>query len=153
MLFFLDPHHKFLYGWRRLILRCFGAKIGKSVIIRPTAQFTYPWKISIGDYSWIGDDVVLYSLGNIIIGNNTVISQKSYICTGTHDYTKPNFHIYAEDIVIKDQCWLASDVFVSPGVTIGQRTVVGARSTVITDLGDNSVYVGSPAKFIKKRLD
>ena len=80
-----------LYGWRRFLLRCFGAEIGKGVIIRPSTQITYPWKVTIGDYSWIGDDVVLYSLGEIIIGKNTVISQKSYICTGTHDYSKIDF--------------------------------------------------------------
>ena len=65
-----------LYGFRRFILRMFGAKIGKKVIIRPTVRITYPWKVSIGDYSWIGDDVVLYSLGEIEIGRNVVISQR-----------------------------------------------------------------------------
>lgn len=140
-----------LYGWRRFLLRCFGAEIGKGVIIRPSTQITYPWKVTIGDYSWIGDDVVLYSLGEIIIGKNTVISQKSYICTGTHDYSKIDFPILAKKIAIGDECWLATDVFVSPGVTINKGVVVGARSTVIKDLDSNSVYVGSPAKFIKKR--
>ena len=147
--FKLSP--QFLYSWRRFLLRCFGAKIGKGVIIRPSAQITYPWKVKIGDYSWIGDDVVLYSLGDIIIGNNTVISQKSYICTGTHDYTKADFPILGKKIIIGDECWLATDVFVSPGVTINNGAVIGARSTVIKDLESNSVYVGSPVRFIKKR--
>lgn len=148
-LFAMSP--QFLYGWRRFLLRCFGAEIGKHVIIRPSAKMTYPWKVKIGDYSWIGDDVVLYSLGNIIIGKNTVISQKSYICTGTHDYTKNNFPILEKKTVIGNACWLATDVFVSPGVTINNGVVVGARSTVINDLDSNSVYVGSPVRFIKKR--
>ena len=148
-LFKLSP--QFLYGWRRFLLRSFGAKIGKGVIIRPSVQITYPWKVTIGDYSWIGDDVVLYSLGNIRIGSNTVISQRSYLCTGSHDYTKEDFPIYAKEIVVKDQCWLATDVFISPGVTINEGTVVGARSTVIKDLESFSVYVGSPAKRLKNR--
>jgi putative colanic acid biosynthesis acetyltransferase WcaF len=148
-LFKLSP--QVMYGWRRFLLRCFGAEIGKGVIIRPSAQITYPWKVKIGDYSWIGDDVVLYSLGDIIIGNNTVISQKSYICTGTHDYTKADFPILGKKIIIGDECWLATDVFVSPGVTINNGAVIGARSTVIKDLESNSVYVGSPVRFIKKR--
>lgn len=148
-LFAMSP--QFLYGWRRFLLRCFGTKIGKGVIIRPSAQITYPWKVKIGDYSWIGDDVVLYSLGDIIIGKNTVISQKSYICTGTHDYSKIDFPILEKKIVIGDECWIATDVFVSPGVTINNGVVVGARSTVINDLDSNSVYVGSPVRFIKKR--
>lgn len=149
LLFNLSP--QFLYGWRRFLLRSFGAKIGKDVIIRPSVKVTYPWKVSIGDYSWIGDDVVLYSLGNITIGSNTVISQKSYICTGTHDFNKIDFPIFGYDINIKDQCWLATDVFVAPGITINEGTVVGARSTVLEDLKPFSVYVGSPVKWIKKR--
>jgi len=148
-LFKLSP--QVMYGWRRFLLRSFGAEIGKGVIIRPTAKITYPWKVKIDDYSWIGDDVVLYSLGSIIIGKNAVVSQKSYICTGTHDYSKIDFPIEAHDITIEDECWLATDVFVSPGVTIKKGVVVGARSTVIKDLDANSVYVGSPARFIKKR--
>lgn len=148
---FFKPSPQVLYGWRRFLLRCFGAKVGKKVIIRPSAQITYPWKVSIGDYSWIGDDVVLYSLGNISIGSNSVISQRSYICTGSHDYNTIDFKIYAKDITIQDHCWVATDVFVSSGVTIKSGTVVGARSTVLKDLDSNSVYVGSPAKFIKKR--
>jgi putative colanic acid biosynthesis acetyltransferase WcaF len=94
---------------------------------------------------------VLYSLGDIVIGENTVISQKSYICTGTHDYSKIDFPILAKKVVIQNECWLATDVFVSPGITINKGAVVGARSTVIKDLDSNSVYVGSPARFIKKR--
>lgn len=140
-----------LYAWRRFLLRLFGAKIGKNVIIRPTARITYPWKVSIGDYSWIGDDVVLYSLGNIKIGENTVISQRSYICTGTHDYNSEDFRIYAEDINIGSKCWLATDVYIAPGITIEDGVVVGARSSVFSDLDANKVYVGSPAKSIKNR--
>lgn len=139
------------YGWRRFLLRCFGATIGKNVLIRPSAQITYPWKVSIGDNSWIGDEVVLYSLGEIHIGKNAVVSQRSYICTGTHNYSKVDFEIYAKKITIHDQSWLATDVFVAPGITINEGTVVGARSTVIEDLEGYSVYVGSPTRFIKKR--
>jgi len=143
---------QFLYGWRRFLLRLFGAKIGKKVIIRPTVKITYPWKLTIGDYSWIGDDVVLYTLGEIEIGKNTVISQKSYLCTGSHDYTKIDFPIYAEKITIEDQCWLATDVYVAPAISIGKGTVVGARSSVLKNLEPNKVYVGSPAKEIRNRI-
>lgn len=148
---FFKPSPQILYGWRRFLLKCFGAKIGKKVIVRPSAQITYPWKVKIGDYSWIGDNVVLYSLGEIEIGCNTVISQRSYICTGSHDYNKNDFPIYAEKIIIEDQCWLATDVFIGPGLTIKKGTVVGARSSVFKNLDSFSIYAGSPAKFIKKR--
>ena len=149
LLFKTSP--QFLYGWRRFLLRSFGAQIGTKVIIRPSVQVTYPWKVKIGDYSWIGDDVVLYSLGEIEVGANTVISQRSYICTGSHDYNKKNFPIFAKKITIEDSCWLATDVFVAPGLKIEEATVVGARSSVFNQLKAYSIYSGSPAKFIRKR--
>ena len=94
------PSPQIMYGWRRFLLRLFGAKIGKKVILRPSCQISYPWKLEIGDYSWIGDDVVLYNLGNIKIGNNTIISQKSYLCTGSHDYNSIGIDIYQKPIII-----------------------------------------------------
>ena len=142
---------QFMYGWRRFLLRLFGAKIGRKVLIRPSVRTTYPWKISIGDYSWVGDDVVLYSLGEIHIGKNTVISQKTYVCTGGHDYKKISFDIYAEKIIIEDEVWLATDVFVAPGVKIGRGTVVGARSSVLNNLPTEKICYGNPAKPIKDR--
>jgi putative colanic acid biosynthesis acetyltransferase WcaF len=149
LLFKTSP--QFMYSWRRFLLRLFGAKIGKGVILRPTMHTQFPWKVSIGDNSWIGDHVVLYSLSKITIGNNVVISQKSYLCTGTHDYLSETFDICAEPIVIKDECWIATDVYVAPGVTIEKGTVVGARSSVFRSIPENSICVGSPAKVIRTR--
>lgn len=139
------------YGWRALLLKLFGAHIGKGVRIRPSVGITYPWKISIGDYSWIGDNVTLYSLGDIIIGSNVVISQYSYICTGSHVYNTESFHITAKQIIIKNKTWIATDVFVAPGVTIGEESVIGARSSVFNDVPPNSVCIGNPAVKIKDR--
>jgi putative colanic acid biosynthesis acetyltransferase WcaF len=148
---FFKSSPQFMYGWRRFILRCFGARIGKRVIIRPSAHFQFPWKISIGDNSWIGNNVVLYSLGEIKIGKNAVISQKSYLCAGTHDYRKESFPIYTKSIIIENECWLATDVFVAPGVTIGEGTVVGARSSVFTSLPPHKICFGTPARIVKER--
>lgn len=142
---------QFLYGWRRFLLRLFGAKIGQNVIIRPSARITYPWKICIGDYSWIGDDVVLYSLGEITIGKNTVISQRSYLCAASHDYNSEAFDIFAESIEVKDEVWIATDVFVGHGVVIGQGAVIGARSSVFKSMPSEHVCVGSPCEPKKKR--
>ncbi|HXA01673.1 MAG TPA: putative colanic acid biosynthesis acetyltransferase [Cytophagaceae bacterium] len=141
------------YGWRNMLLRLFGAKIGKHVIIRPTARITYPWKLEIGDYSWIGDDVVLYSLGRINIGKNSVVSQKSYLCAGNHDYTKSSFDIFSSPITVEDEVWIATDVFVGPGVTIGKGAVVGARSSVFKSVEGGNVYAGNPLKMVKKRTE
>lgn len=149
---FFKASPQFMYGWRRFLLRMFGAKIGKKVVLRPSVTTTYPWKVSIGDYSWIGDNVTLYSLGEIEIGKNVVVSQESYLCTGSHDYTKLDFPIYQKKIYIEDECWLATDVYVAPGITIGKGTVVGARSSVFKNLPKNKICIGSPAKIIRDRV-
>lgn len=141
-----------MYRWRNFLLRLFGAQIGNYVKVRSTAKFTYPWKVSIGDYSWVGDDVYFYSLDEIKVGCNCVISQKTYLCTGSHDMKDPAFGLITKPIVIKDGAWIAADVFVYPGVRIESMAVVAARSTVVKDIPSNSVYAGSPAEFIKKRF-
>lgn len=146
-----SPSPQFMYGWRRFLLRIFGAKIGKGVILRPTVRITYPWNLSVSDYSWIGDHAELYNLAEIFIGSNSVISQKSYICTGSHDYRTPSFDIYAKSVTIGDGCWLATDVFVAPGVTIENGCVVGARSSVFHSLPANSICRGNPAIKIRDR--
>lgn len=149
--FLFRPSPQFLYGWRRFLVRIFGGRIGKKVLLRPTCQITYPWKVVIGDNSWIGDEVVLYSLGEIIIGTNVVVSQRSYICTGTHDYSKSDFPIQKKNIIIENECWLATDVYVAPGVKIGRGSVVGARSSVYKDLPAYMVCFGNPAKVVRER--
>lgn len=142
---------QFLYGWRRFLLRFFGAKIGKHVLVRPSVKVTYPWKVSIGDFAWVGDDVVLYSLSEIYIGANSVVSQRSYLCTGSHDFKSISFEICAEPIHVGEQVWIASDVFVAPGVKIDDGAVVGTRSTVLHNLPGGMICFGSPAKPIKSR--
>lgn len=140
-----------MYGWRRLLLRLFGAKIGENVIIRPSVKVTYPWKLVIGDHAWIGDNVELYTLGNITIGDNVVVSQKSYLCTGSHDFQSEAFDIYAKPIAINTGAWIATDVFIGPGVTIGQGALVGARSSVFESMPEGMICFGYPAKPVKKR--
>jgi putative colanic acid biosynthesis acetyltransferase WcaF len=138
----LTPHP--LNGLRRVLLRLFGADIGKGVLIRPTARFTYPWKISIGDYSWIGDDVVLYSLDQINIGKHCVISQKSYLCTGSHEINDPAFGLKTASITIGNGVWIAADCFIGLGVEVGANAVIGARSSVFSDIPPEQVAWGTP---------
>jgi putative colanic acid biosynthesis acetyltransferase WcaF len=142
---------QFLYGFRRQLLRMFGASVGERVLIRPTVKVTYPWKVTIEDDAWIGDDVTLYSLGEIIIGHDAVISQKSYLCTGSHDTQSSSFDIFSKPIVIGPMAWIATDVFVAPGITVGEGTVVGVRSTVLKDLPAYMVCFGNPAAPVKSR--
>lgn len=140
-----------LYKFRSFLLRLFGAKVGKSVIIRPTVTVTYPWNVSIGDYAWLGDDVVLYSLGEIHIGNHAVVSQRSYLCTGDHDHTQIDFPIRGHKIVIEDEAWVATDVYIAPNVMIGRGAVIGARSSVFKNMPEGYMCLGSPCKPVKPR--
>lgn len=138
----LHSHH----APRRALLRLFGAKIGRGVVIRPTARFTYPWKVEIGDYSWVGEDVVFYSLAPISVGAHCVISQKTYLCTGSHDVTDPAFGLVTGAIAIGNGAWIAADCFIAPGVKIGANAVIGARSTVFHSMPAQALCWGSPCQ-------
>lgn len=140
-----------LYGWRNFLLRLFGAQIGKHVRIRSSVKVTYPWKVKIGEYTWIGDDCVLYSLGDITIGKHVAIAHKVYFNTGSHDYRKMTFDISSKPVVVEDECWITNDVYIAPGVTIGKGTIVSARSSVLKDLPGGKICVGTPAHPIKDR--
>lgn len=145
------PSPQIMFGWRRGLLRLFGAKIGRNVKLRPSVTVTYPWKVTIGDHSWVGDDSTIYSLGNIHIGAHTVISHKVYLCAAAHDYTKRGFDILSPDVTVGDQVWIANDTFVGPGVSIGDGAVIGARSSVFSDMPPGMLCKGSPAAPYKER--
>ncbi|MFB8791202.1 MAG: hormogonium polysaccharide biosynthesis acetyltransferase HpsU [Potamolinea sp.] len=139
----VSPHT--FNSFRRWLLRLFGAKIGTGVIIRPTARFTYPWKVEIGEYSWIGDDVVFYSLDEIRIGSHCIISQKCYLCTGSHDIQDPAFSLKISPITVGNGVWIATDCFIAPGIKIGANAVIGARSSVFSNIPELQVCWGTPA--------
>ncbi|WP_373974909.1 putative colanic acid biosynthesis acetyltransferase [Chitinibacter sp. SCUT-21] len=143
---------QFAYRFRAALLRWFGAEVGVGTVIRPSVTITYPWKVKIGDYAWIGDDVVLYSLGEIDIGAHAVVSQRSYLCAADHDYQQADFPIRAFKVCVEDQAWLATDVYVAPGVTIGRGAVIGARSSVFKNMPEAMVCMGSPCRPFKPRL-
>lgn len=136
------PSPQFMYPWRRFLLRLFGAKIGVGVLLRPSVRVTYPWKLAIGNYSWIGDRVELYTLDRISIGDNAVVSQGCYLCTGSHDFSKPTFDMRTAPILIGSEAWIAAEVFIAPGVTIGRGAVIGARSTVFKDIPELAIAYG-----------
>jgi putative colanic acid biosynthesis acetyltransferase WcaF len=143
---------QFAYGFRARLLCLFGAEVGIKTIIRPNVRVTYPWKVRIGDCVWIGDNAELYSLGEIEIGANAVVSQRSYLCAADHDHTRVDFPIRSRKITIGPQAWLGADVFVAPGVTIGEGAVIGARSTVFKDMPAGMVCFGYPCVPIKRRV-
>lgn len=148
-LFGLSPQP--FYGWRRWLLRLFGARVGRGVLLRPTARVTYPWKVTLGDQCWIGDHAELYSLGPISIGANAVVSQRSYVCAGSHDPTDIRFPLVARAVTIEDEAWIATGCFIAPGVTIGRGAIIAACSSVIRDIPAGVVAAGSPATVRKIR--
>jgi len=145
------PSPQMFFGWRRFLLRAFGARIGKGVLIRPSASITYPWKLTIGDWSWVGDHATLYTLGEIAIGDNAVVSHHAYLCTGTHDYSLASFDQYEKPIRVESEAWIAVGAFVGPGVTIGHGAVIGACSVVLNDVPEMMVCAGNPLKVLRAR--
>lgn len=148
---FVAPSPQFLYGWRSFCWRLFGAEVAEGVLIRPGVKVNYPWKVKIGQNSWLGDGVELYALGEILIEDNVVISQKSYLCTGGHDHQSTSFDIFQKPIIVKSGAWVATDVFIAPGVVIGANSLVGARSSVFKDVEEGMIYVGNPARKLSPR--
>ncbi len=140
------------HSWRSMILRIFKAKVGKDVHVYPKVQIWAPWNLYLDDQCGIGNGVNLYSQDKISIGKKTVISQGVQICTGTHDYTKNGFPLYTKPIIIGSDVWVASEAFIHPGITIGDGSVIGARSVVTKDMPSWTVCTGHPCKPIKTRV-
>lgn len=133
------------------ILKLFGAKISGVPLILSGVKIWFPWNLEIGMHSAIGKNVELYNFAPIKIGEQVTISQYSYICTASHDYTNPLMPLIYKPITINSQTWVASCVFISPGVVIGEGVVIAACSVVTRDIPPWVVVAGNPAKFIKKR--
>lgn len=140
-----------LHGFRAWLLRRFGAQIPGPVVIFPTARVVHPDKLFLGPRSMIGPHVQLYNLGPIRVEYGANISQSCHLCAGTHDYTRWSMPLVTKPIVIEKNAWLGADVFVGPGVTVGELCVVGARSVVVKDLPARKICVGSPCVPIKDR--
>jgi len=138
--------------WRALLLRCFGARIGRNVLIRSTAVIEIPWNLALGDFSQLGDQAIIYNLGPITIGERTIISQFAHLCGGTHDHSRSDMPLHRVPIQIGSDVWVCTDVYVAPGVVIEDGTVVGARSNVYKDLPAWRICIGSPARPVKHRV-
>ena len=148
-IFRLSP--KPMHAWRSFLLRCFGAKVGRGVHVYPGVKIWAPWNLDLGDECGIANGVILYSQGKITIGQRAIVSQGSHLCAGTHDYTKIGHPLITKPIHIGDHAWVTAEVFVHAGVTIGNGSVVGARSVVTKDLPAWMVCSGHPCEPIKER--
>lgn len=139
-------------GWKRFILRLFGAKIAPTAIVYSSAKVYYPANLTMDDYACIASDVDCYNVASIHIGRFATISQGAFLCTASHDITSPSHELITQPIYIAERGWVAAGAFVGMGVTIGEWAVVGARSAVFKSVSPWSVVGGNPAKFIKKRV-
>lgn len=145
------PTPRPLHGWRTALLRIFGARLGRGVKVYNSARIWAPWNLVMGDYSVLGDAVDCYTVNRVEIGAHSIVSQYSFLCTATHDVDQPHFPLVTAPIVIGAHAWVAADVFVGPGVAIGEGAVVGARSSVFKDVEPWTVVGGSPARLIRRR--
>jgi len=134
------------------LLRVFGAKIGKSVVIKPSVNIKYPWRLTVGDYSWIGEDVWIDNLDQVNIGANVCISQGALLLCGNHNYRKETFDLITGPITIEDGAWIGAKTVVCPGVCCKSHSVLSVGSIATKDLEAYSVYQGNPAIKVKNRL-
>ena len=137
-------------GFKRNFLRLFGADVGKRVVIKPSVSIKYPWLLSIGDYTWIGERVVIDNLGFVLIEDNVCISQGAYLVSGSHDYRDPHFGLITREIKIKAGSWVGCQAILCPGAVMGHQSCLTAGSVLTGNLPANEIWQGNPA--IYKRL-
>lgn len=138
--------------WKLILLRIFGAKIHPTAVVYSSVKVYAPWNLVMKKYSCLAPEVDCYNVDKIEIGESSTVSQKTYLCTASHDITKDNSPLITAPIIIENEAWVGADVYISMGVTIKEGAVVGARSAVFKSVDSWSVVGGNPAKFIKKRI-
>jgi len=136
-------------GFRVRLLRLFGAKVGRGVVIRSEVNIWLPWRLELGDHVWLGEEVFILNLAPVRIESNVCISQRVFLCTGSHDFYREDFALVTEPITIKPGSWIAAQAFVGPGVTIGPDSVVSAGSVVMDDVPPGVLVRGNPAQVVK----
>ncbi len=137
------------YAWRNMLLRLFGAKLGRGVQVFPTCRIQFPWNLELGDQVVLAWGVKIYNLGPIKIGNRVVVSQFAHLCAGTHDFQSAGFALIKSPITIGDHVWIATEAFIGPNVQVASHVVIGARAVVMRSTESHAVYAGNPARKIR----
>lgn len=138
-------------GWKRALLRLFGARIASTAAVYANVKVFQPWLLTMDDYACMADGVDCYNAAPVHIGRNAAVSQRAFLCTAGHDITDPHHHQTEAPIVIEDRAWVCAEVFIGQGVTVGEGAVCAARAVVIKNVEPWTVVGGNPAKFIKMR--
>ncbi len=149
--FFLNP-----FPWpsalRVALLRGFGARIGRGVVVRSGAHITFPWRLTVGDHVWIGEEVLVLSLAPVRIGSNVCLSQRAFLCTGSHAWRRETFDLQTRPITLGDSVWISAQAFVGAGVEVGNGSVVSAGAVLMKSVPENSLVRGNPATVVSKIL-
>ena len=151
IVFFMNPMFPFS-GIKTRILRLFGAEIGNGVVIKPSVNIKYPWKLKVGDHVWIGENVWIDNLIQVTILKNSCISQGAMLLTGNHNYKKTTFDLFLGEISLEDGVWIGAKTLVCPGITCHSHSVLSAGSILTTDMEEYAIYMGNPAKKYKERV-
>lgn len=148
---FFRPTPRPMHAWRAMLLRLFGASVGKNVRVYQSAKIWAPWNLSMADNSCIGDYVDCYCVAPVTLDEHAIVSQYSFLCTASHDYRDASLPLVVAPIEIGARAWVTADVFIAPGVTIGEGAVIQARSVVLSDMEKWTVSGGHPAAAIQPR--
>lgn len=146
------PSPRVFYGWRRLLLRLFGARIGRQARISPAVRVWAPWNLTVGDEASISHQVDCYCVARITIGQHATVSQYAFLCTASHDVQDPHMRLTHAPIEIGDQAWVCAGAFVAPGVQVGTGAVVGARAVVTRAVEPWMIVAGNPARMVRPRV-
>lgn len=144
-LFFLNPFMPVNFV-KIVLLRLFGARLGRCVIVKPGVNIKYPWFLQAGDHVWIGENVWIDNLALVKIGNNVCISQGAYLCTGNHDFKSNDFRLLLAGIILEEGTWIGARAVVGPGVRCGRESVLSLNSVATSDLAPGWIYQGNPAR-------
>jgi putative colanic acid biosynthesis acetyltransferase WcaF len=150
ILFFINPFNP-LNGIKIWWLKRFGAVLGKGIVIKPAVNIKYPWKLTIGDNSWVGEKVWIDNLAQVFIGKNVCLSQGAMLLTGNHNYKKSSFDLMVAPIVLEDGAWIGAHSVVCPGITVGTHAVLTVQSVAAGNLEAFGIYQGNPALKVKVR--
>lgn len=139
-------------GFRVFLLRTFGAKIGKGVVMnKPRINIKYPWKLEIGDFSWLGEGCWIYNMDDVKIGSHVNIAQNVMLLTGNHNFQMESFDVFTKPICVEDGVFVGASSTIAPGVKCGVNSIISVGSIVLKDTVPNGVYGGNPAQLVKMR--